>query len=329
MNAWTYTAVDEGVARGLDAFLPENVFDAHAHAYRLADLSVETPEPFLAGGAPEAGFEVWRRRIGQQVGPSRLQGGLFFPFPTIGCDLDSANAYLLEQLKLDPHSRGLVLISPDTSPDRVERYLAHPQIIGFKPYHTFSRETPTLQSSIEGFAPEWIWQQADAGDLIITLHMVKDRALADPVNQASLRALCTTYPRVRLILAHCARGFHAPNTIQGLPALQGLENIWFDTSALCEATAITAVLRAFGPRRLLWGSDFPDSEIRGKYVTVGDCFDLVEPRISNGDLSRYTLVGLESLRAVREAAETCGLSADDVRDVFRNNARRLLNLDQP
>jgi glutamate-1-semialdehyde 2,1-aminomutase len=329
VNGWSYEAVDATLTRSLEGFIPAQVFDAHAHLYRLADLGVEKPEPFLAGGPADVGLAAWRRQIGPQVGRAHLEGGLFFPFPTTGCNLDRANDFLAEQLRLEPQSRGLMLISPDTPPARVEHYLEDPRIVGFKPYHTFSREQPTFQSSIEGFVPDWIWERADAGGLVITLHMVKDGAMADPTNQASLRRLCRTYPRVRLILAHCARGFHAPNTIRGLSALEGLENVWFDTSALCEATAMNAVLRVFGPQRLLWGSDFPDSEIRGKYVTIGDYFGLIEPQGSGGSAAHYALVGVESLRALWEAAETCGLGAGDVQDIFRNNARRLLDLDGP
>ena len=38
-----------------------------------------------------------------------------------------------------------------------------------------------------------------------------------------------------------------------------------------------------------------------------------------------TLIGLESLRAVKESAESFGLSSLDVQDIFYNNALELLN----
>ena len=113
--------------------------------------------------------------------------------------------------------------------------------------------------------------------LAITLHLVRDAALADPGNQRDLRSFCTRYPNARLILAHAARGFHAPNTVNGLAGLRGLENVWFDTSGICEPEAFQAILTGFGPRRLLWGSDFPVSEIRGRCVTVGEGFAWLQP----------------------------------------------------
>ena len=113
-------------------------------------------------------------------------------------------------------------------------------------------------------------------------------------------------------MAHAARGFHAPNTVKGIASLRGLTNVHFDTSAVCEADAIVAILDEFGPRRVLWGSDFPVSEQRGRCVTVGDSFSWINPeRIdvrADAPPLETTLVGLESLRALREAAEAFGLA---------------------
>jgi glutamate-1-semialdehyde 2,1-aminomutase len=160
--------------------------------------------------------------------------------------------------------------------------------------------------------------------------MVKGQALADAENQRLIREMCLKYPNARLILAHAARGFHAPNTVRGLHALRGLENVWFDLSAICEAEAIAAILREFGPRRLLWGSDFPVSELRGRAVTVGDGFVWLQWDTVNWDKvspeCRPMLVCLESLRALKRAADELGLNEEDLQDIFFDNAQRLLGL---
>ena len=136
------------------------------------------------------------------------------------------------------------------------------------------------------------------------------------------------YPEAKLILAHAARGFHAPNTVKGLPALRGLENIWFDTAAVCESTAMTAILREFGAERLLWGSDFPVSETRGKCVTLGDGFAWLRPDTVKWDklspACHPLLVGLESLRAIKEALDNLDLKAQDLKNIFYENALRIL-----
>ena len=161
--------------------------------------------------------------------------------------------------------------------------------------------------------------------------MVKDRAVADPDNQREIRQMCAKYPRARLILAHAARCFHAPNA-KGLPALRGLTNIWFDVSGVCEAAPLLAILKEFGTKRVMWGSDFPVCEIRGRAVTVGDGFawlqwdtlDWQSPQVK----ANPVLVGLESLRATREAADAFGLNGKDLEDIFCDNALRLLGIEE-
>lgn len=100
---------------------------------------------------------------------------------------------------------------------------------------------------------------------------------------------------------------------------------------MCESAAIVAILRAFGPGRVMWGSDFPVSVMRGRAVTVGDGFVWIRDETLDWESSHVqanpTLVGLESLRAHREVADIAGLSREDVADIFCHNARRLLGIE--
>jgi glutamate-1-semialdehyde 2,1-aminomutase len=329
LENWTLTDLDQQVAQELQGFIPGRVFDAHTHVYRVADLNLEEPGLFLEG-PPEVGIGVWREYSGRVFSSSRLVGGLFLGTPTVNCDRDRVNAYLVTEVENDPGSRGAILVAPDDAPEHIEAYLHHPQVTGLKPYHLFSHSKPTFQASIPSYLPEWAWELAHARGLTITLHMVKDLALADPDNQRHIQELCRKYPNARLILAHAARGFHAPNTVRGLHALRGLENVWFDISAICEPEAICAILRQFGPRRLLWGSDFPVSESRGRAVTAGDGFVWLQANTVHWDRvspeCRPILVGLESLRALNLAAGNFGLNEEDVQDIFCDNAWRLLGI---
>jgi glutamate-1-semialdehyde 2,1-aminomutase len=75
------------------------------------------------------------------------------------------------------------------------------------------------------YLPEHLVAAADRHGLTITLHMVRQRALSDPENQKTIRDYCLRYPRMKLILAHLARGFNMHHTINGLDALRGLDNV--------------------------------------------------------------------------------------------------------
>jgi len=330
---WDWNERDEAAARELQQRLPAEIFDAHAHLYRVEDMGA-APRALFAAGPPVADAEVWRRSLARQVGPSRVVGGLLFPMPSAKCDLDAANKLLLAQLPDRLETRALLLVAPAMEAADVEPLLADGRVGGFKPYHLFGTQQPTFQAPIGTFVPEWAWRLADEHGLLITLHMVRDRALADPANQAEIIAACRKYPNAKLVLAHAARGFHAPNTQRGISSLRGLQNVWFDVSGICEPAAIRAVINEFGPRRVMWGSDFPVCEQRGKCVTVGDGFCWINPSrvdVHEDSPEVNTLpVGLENLRAVLDAADESFCNDDDLRDIFADNARRLLGLkDEP
>lgn len=325
---WVFTDTDAAIAGRIESFLPRAVFDFHAHIYRTQDLGFPL-QGLVAQGPETVGVDVWRELLGHLLGPSRLAGGLLFPYPTKTVEAAAANKFLLSELADEEMSRGLILVKPESLQEEVEALLENDSIVGFKPYHVFAHVESTFDSALEEYAPEWLWQVADERGLIIMVHLVRSGALSDPVNQESILRLCSHYPDVRLVLAHAGRGFHALTTLNALPALGHLKNIWFETSAICEPDALMAILRVFGPRRMLWGSDFPVSHQRGKCVTVGDAFSWICPERIDDDPTappcHPTLVGLESLRALALATILLDISQRDIENIFLHNALRLLD----
>ncbi|MFO7975318.1 MAG: amidohydrolase family protein, partial [Candidatus Hydrogenedentota bacterium] len=273
---WNLTDYDKALVKELGAMLPKKAFDIHAHLYRVAD--VKAPNLALLHEGPETvSVETWRARLGTLLPGSELAGGLFFPYVARECDNAAANAFVLEQVKTHPGSRGLVIATPSMTEKDGAAFFEHDGIVGFKPYHCYAAREDTANAAIEEYVPEWAWKLCHEQNGVIMLHMVKPGALSDPDNLAALERNCRAYPNARLVLAHAARGFHAPNTVNAIHALRGIENVWFDTSAVCEAGPLLAILAAFGPRKLMWGSDFPVSHQRGRCVTAGDGFFWLGP----------------------------------------------------
>lgn len=326
---WTFNEVDAAIAAEVQEQLPDRLFDTHAHLYRNSDLG--NPRPDLTAQGPDtADMDAWRTHLGKETGAERLVGGLFLPYPVKDGNVEAGNAFLLDQVNLSDMARGLIVATPDMDREKAEGYFQDPRIIGFKPYHVFADLPQSFDAPLEAYVPEWMWAMADRHGAVILLHLVRQAALSDPVNQEAILKLCTKYPKARLALAHAGRGFHAPNTIRALPALKELHNVYFDTSAICEPDALMAIVKTFGPQRLLWGSDFPVSQQRGKCVTVGDAFSWICPRqidtYPTAPVCRPTLVGLESLRAVTLMASLMDLSKQEREDIFYNNALRLLRI---
>ncbi len=329
-NNWSLNDVDENVLVRLRASLPEKVFDVHAHVYKLSDLNLSA-DHVLRRRPESASIASWRNGVGAIVARN-LTGGLFFPYPAAEADVKACNKYLLAQLNRHPDSRGLLLITPNTTPEELSAYLEVPQIVGFKPYYTFSNRKPVAQADVSDYLPEWALQTANERGLVITLHLVKKQALADPQNEQDIRRIYSQYPNIKLVLAHAGRSFHGPHATRGASALADLHNLWFDASAICEAEPLKAILDSFGPRRLMWGTDYPLSHERGRAVTLGEGFFWIQEDTVRWDNLPETyvhdpaLLGIESLRALLSAADDVGLNAGDLQDIFCENAMRLLGL---
>ena len=317
--------------RHLADFVPPDAFDAHAHLWRTQDLGSPTPA-LAAAGPPVVTRATYDERLSMWMPDRCPTGGLFFPFPTRVLDVDAANRHLADEMKGDPQSRGLMIITPRQTAAEVERQVVEDRFVGFKVYHLFAERTDTLFAPTEEFIPEWAWEMADRLGLVIMLHMVLPRALAEPENQRYIRSHCERFPGAKLILAHAARGFCGKHTVEGIDSIRGLDNVYFDTSAVCEPEAFEAILKVFGPTRLLFGADFCVTEMKSRCVDLADGFlwlDEIRADFSKSRFARPTLLGIESLLALKQACVNQHLTSGDVEEIFCLAARRLLGLPLP
>lgn len=316
--------------RFLKSFVPPNSFDAHFHLYREEDATPTLPMDLVENSV--VGWASYDRGVARWMGDRRPTDGLVFTIPKVTLDVASANRFVANEVRKRPGSRALMMIRPQDDPQQVEATLLADAFAGFKVYHVFANRPNTFDAPTSAFLPEWAWELAHTHGLAIMLHMVKARALADSENQAYIREHCLRFPNANLILAHAARGFCNGHTVEGIASLRGLDNVYFDTSAVCEAAPIEAILREFGPSRLMHGSDFPISEMRGKCVSIGDGFQWLYETTLDWNASPFAkpqFVGLESLLAVQQACRTMRLRDDDIEGIFCTNARHMLGITTP
>lgn len=332
MVSWKFTEDDRlMVEREVEPFLPDKIFDSHAHLFLHShfpkgDLAgfADTPNP--QGLAEFYDYSEWIHPKG------RTKGGLFFGLAMNG-DRVGNNEYIAAEVSgpLGENCFGQMLISPDMTAEYVAAEVKRLGMVGLKCYHTMAIiDGPTWDAPIETYLPEKHIQVAHDLGLTITLHMVRDRALADPINQATIRRYCETYPKMQLILAHAARGFNPWHTIEGIHSLKGLENAWFDTSAVTEAGAFEAIIETMGHHKLMYGTDFHVSHIRGRCIAIGDSFHWFYADDMELDEKHTTmkpvLVGLESIRSIRLACQRIKLKDSQIEDIFYNNAKQLFPL---
>lgn len=325
----TLTARDQEIARHrLDGFLPPEIYDIHVHPYHPGHFAPDAWKFF--GEMGPQGCAQHRGAL-QRYMPVKTVHGLYFGLPHKTANRPVMNAWVADEVRSNgtPLSRSLMVVSPSDDRAMVAAALRSGKFCGLKVYHIYAPRPDTMHASVEEFAPEWMWELLHEVRGVLLLHIVRDGAMDDENNQRTLRRLCRTYPRAQLILAHIARSFSYRNAREGLKCLVDLDNAVVDTSAICEAEAFRAALEILGPRRVLWGSDFAVSELRGRCVTTGDLFfwlhpELIRPDYQAATSSDMTLIGIESLVSLREACEDTGLTRGDIDDVFLRNALRLL-----
>tara|TARA_R110002049_G_scaffold28018_4_gene96651 strand:+ start:67470 stop:69806 length:2337 start_codon:yes stop_codon:yes gene_type:complete len=312
----------------LTGFIPDEIFDIHAHPYNPAHFASDA-WPFLKDEDTLGCIE--HRNALLKYMPTKTIHGLYFGLPHRTANRDEMNSWVREETKLNGTSlsRALKVVSPTDDPVQTVDELRNGLFCGLKVYHIYAERPDTMNASIPEYAPEWMWQVLNETNGLMMLHMVLDEAIADEDNQKEIRRLCQTYPNVRLILAHIARSFNYRNARSGLHTLTDLDNVVVDTSAICETESFRAAWKALGPRRILWGSDFAISEMRGRCVTTGSHFYWHFPENLRSDFTSatetgMTLVGIESLLCLQEMCEDEGLTSGDIQDIFLNNALRLL-----
>lgn len=311
--------------RALDGFVPQKVFDAHTHLFHTRHFAEVKRPVFLDEDSGygmadfQAAMRLWM--------PGREVEGLFFGYPSAGNDRVGENAWLQSQIDVTSSSRALVLAAPKDDPAEVRRLMSTGVFVGIKPYRLYADVPDTREAEIESFAPEWMWEVCNDHDGIMMLHIMLADGITDPRNVEAIRRLCRRYPRCKLVLAHVARSFNYRHAREGLHHLIDLDNVVVDTSAVTQTGAFRAAIEILGPKRVLWGSDYMVSELRGSCITQGDGFTWIHPDLGTDKLTvfgQYTTVGIESLLCLREACEDTGMTPGDLDDIFRENALRLL-----
>ncbi|TWU13143.1 Amidohydrolase [Symmachiella macrocystis] len=313
--------------RELASFLPDRIYDAHCHLGKSEFAPALTP-----AGYDTVGYAEYRQLM-TDLHPGADLAALFLPiFSMQHRDrFPDASAWVAQEVVHDPRCRGEFFIAADDDPEWVRDEVRRLGLHGLKCYHITAATQPTWDAQIPDFLPEPLVKVAHEEELVITLHMVRSRAVADPQNIHWIRHYCATYPGMRLILAHSARGFQPAHNLEGLPHLKGLDNLYFDTSANCEPIAHQAIIRILGHERLMYGSDVPVSHLRGRSLGAADSFVwLYEETPVWGEKHNKiepVLIGLEHLRSIKWACWSERLSDSAVEDIFWNNAARMLGVE--
>jgi len=243
-----------------------NVVDAHFHLWTLArgDYGWLTP----AAGAiyRDVGIDDWLRL----AAPLGVGGGVLVQAAASAAETE----FLLTIAAAQRSVLGVVGWEDLAAPQAAARIAAsarHPLLKGLR---------PMLQDLPDA---DWILQPALAPALqAMAEHGLVFDALIRPLHLPRIAELARRFPALRIVIDHAAKPAIGAKAWQ--PWADDLRRVAATTGAFCKLSGLLTeagpggderqalepwvqhVLESFGPRRVLWGSDWPVLEQRGSYA---------------------------------------------------------------
>lgn len=322
-------------------FLPPRIIDVHTHVWlktffeetRVPKRGARWPSLVAEDNSIEDLLQTYELMFPQQkVTP------LIFGSPLRGVIFEQTNGYV-SQAARQHNLPSLIICTPEWSAKELEQRVSDGGFLGLKPYLGFAPAHLTADDiTIFDFLPHHHLKVANAHGWIVMLHIPRGKRLRDPVNLEQMLEIECRYPNVHLIIAHIGRAYCVEDVGDAFDVLRDTEQMLFDFSANTNAQVMEGLIRAVGPRRVVFGSDMPILRMRmrricenGVYINLvppglyGDVSDDPHMReVSQEEGAKLSSFMYEELLAFRRAAEATGLSAADLEDVFYNNAARLI-----
>jgi len=327
----------------LAGWLPDKIIDIHTHVWlkRFKDRTepgmkgrtVSWPSMVAAENPVEHLIATYKLMFpGKSVTP------LIFTNLTGPKHFDAANDYV----SLSSRKHGfpaLIFSDPCWAASDLEGRIQKGGFLGIKSYLTMAPAyLPTTEIRIFDFFPHHQMEVMNRHGWIMMLHIPRNDRLRDPVNLAQLLEIEERYPDIKLIVAHVGRAYCPEDIGDSFEILSKTKKMCFDISANTNAETFRQLLETVGPKRVLFGSDLPILRMRTRRICEKGFYINLVPKGLYGDVSgdkhmrevneheaaRLTFFMYEELAAFRRAAHTVGLNANDVQDVFYNNAQRML-----
>ncbi len=267
---------------------------------------------------------------GRMFFPDRKYNAVCFGQPTPAVDLDMTNDYTAmagRKENLFP----LMIAGRDIMPrEKIRQGILKDGFLGYKVFlNWYGNDYGNVR--IEDMIGPAEMELANEYHLIVLLHVPRDERLADPEVQSGLRNLSKNYPNAKIVLAHCGRCYLPDQMKKAINAVKDLENVYLDTSMVMEPLALQMVFETIDSKRVLFGTDLPVANMRGRRVYVMDHWvDIVLEgcppsayRVQSNDI-QATFMVYEIILAIRRAAERAQLSHAQLQAIFYDNGMALL-----
>lgn len=259
----------------------------------------------------------------------------------IAVDTVQSNQYVKE-VSTKYSFPALYVSRPEQSIEEIEKHVLDGGFCGLKVYLEYAPwYIPTTEIRIYDFLPHEQLALADKYGWVIQLHIARPKRLADPLNYVQLLEIEQKYPNVQLIVAHLGRAYADVDIGDALEYLKHSEKTIWDFTANTNQYVMEQVLNSFGPKRFIYGSDFPIFRMKARRIVKNGFYINEIPHNSLGDVSsdphmqevpypeakKITFFIYEEIASCKRAAKKLGLTENDIADIFYNNSAKIFHLE--
>ncbi len=252
--------------------------DAHQHFWAIADRDGQWPPPDLAA--------IHRDFAPADLKPLLASAGIEATVLVQSLPSLADTRFMLDLADREPFVLGVVGWADMKAPDAaatIADLARHPKLKGLRP---MLQDLPDV---------DWIDDPAlePAVAAMLAAGLVFD-ALVKPAHLASLARFARRHPDLPIVIDHCAKPDIANGDLsawrRGMDILAAMPQVSCKLSGLVTEAGVPpdmegvgrvadTVLHAFGPHRVIFGSDWPVIELAGRYA---DWVGTVERRVLLG-----------------------------------------------
>jgi len=314
--------------------LPPQILDFHTHVWTKKQWEkVPWEENFTGSKYMVVQTDYPFEKLladGRLIFPDRIYQAVCFGFPGPATNLELANDYTAKAGQ-ESNLFSLMLAGRDKMPrEKIEQRILKDGFLGYKmniDWYGNDYKNITIEDMIGSVE----MKLANKYQLIVLLHVPGEKRLVDPKVQAGVRKLSQNYPNSQIVLAHCGRCYLPDEMARAIKGVKDLKNVYLDTAMVMEPLVFQIVFEAIDSKRVLFGTDFPIANMRGRRGYVMDHWvDIVLAgyppsayRVEAKDI-RATFMAYEIILAIRRAAEKARLSKGQLRAIFYDNGLAVL-----
>jgi len=253
-DSLSFTDKEKFLAKEFSEWLPNEIVDCHTHCNLREHVQEVDEEMFHQMISTFEGFSLDDSyRVEAAFFKGKTLKRLRFPFPFRGIDLKAANDYLSRNIKgLDK----VALCGIPNDIDYTTSMLQTGKFAALKMYH--QQFNPPSKQIYEYFPPK-ILKLAEKLSIPIILHLPKIITLC----KDQLLDVVRTFPNLKISLAHLGLPhLVVPNLEKTYQEVAKYPNIHMDTAMVPSKDVIKMAFKAFGSKRIMFGSDEPINLVR-------------------------------------------------------------------